>query len=94
LKSGKLMEITLEITDGGSSNKEGARAAVDALDREGVVTRAFQIGTVSAGERAAFDEVWNTGRAEPYGQVVGPDIAQLIPAVTQALKRYLGAVRL
>lgn len=92
IRSGKIMDIVFEITDGGSSNQVAAKEAVTALAEKGVITRAFQIGHVDGGEQRAFDAVWNVGREKPHGERVGVDIAALIPAITKALKEYLGDV--
>jgi uncharacterized protein YegL len=92
IKSGKIMDIVFEITDGGSSDQNAAREAVDNLIEKGVISRAFQVGRVGAGERRAFDEVWNESREKERGVRVGVDISALIPAITKALKEYLGDV--
>lgn len=88
------MEIVFEVTDGGSSAPTEAKAAVDKLLAAKVITRAMQIGKVDEDEKQLFNKVWNDGREEPLGQVVGEDIANLLPAVTELLKKYLGGVRL
>jgi hypothetical protein len=92
IKSGKIMDIVIEITDGGSSNPDSARVAVDKLIAKGVIVRAFQIGSVNQGEQIIFDSVWNDGREKKRGERVGTNIAALIPAITKALKEYLGDV--
>ena len=94
ISKGKIMDITIEVTDGGSSNETASRQAVDALDSLGEIIRAFQIGETSEEENTAFEAVWNKDRPEPYGARVGKDIANLLPAVTALLKKYLGGVRL
>lgn len=91
---GKIMDIAIEVTDGGSSNQTASRQAVDALDSIGEIVRAFQIGETNEEENSAFETVWNRNRSEPYGARVGKDIANLLPAVTALLKKYLGRVRL
>ncbi len=90
----KIMEIVFEITDGGSSAKNETLNAVDSLKTTGVIIRAFQIGNVNQNERQIFNEVWNIGREEKLGENVGSNIEKLLPAVTEALKKYLGNVRL
>jgi hypothetical protein len=92
IKSGKIMDIVFEITDGGSSDSESAKEAIDNLIKRGVITRAFQIGLVNIGEQRTFDTVWNAGRDKRYGERIGSDISALIPAITKALKEYLGDV--
>ncbi len=90
----KIMEIVLEITDGGSSAPKAARGAVDKLIHTGIITRAFQIGAVSEREKTVFNNVWNKGRDEKLGEMVGEKMANLLPAITELLKKYLGNVRL
>lgn len=92
IKSGKIMDIVFEITDGGSSNPNGAKEMVDKLIEKGVIVRAFQIGRVSIGERNMFNAVWNNGKEKACGESVGVNISALIPAITSALKQYLGDV--
>lgn len=90
----KIMEIVFEITDGGSSAPDAARKAVDKLTESGVIARAFQIGSVSEGEKKIFNEVWNKNREEKLGEIVGEKIGNLLPAIAESLKRYLSNVRL
>ena len=92
IKSGKIMDIVLEITDGGSSDPDSAKRAVDNLIEKKIITRAFQIGQVSTREQHTFDAVWNRGRDKNRGERVGVNISALIPAITKALKEYLGDV--
>jgi hypothetical protein len=94
ISKGKIMDITIEVTDGGSSNEAASRQAVDTLDSLGEIIRAFQIGKTNEEENTAFEAVWNKDRPEPYGARIGKDIANLLPAVTALLKKYLGRVRL
>lgn len=88
----KIMEIVIEITDGGSSNADAAREGVNRLSKKGVIMRAFQVGDTSSGEREVFNYVWNGGE-EKRGEIVGTNIANLIPAVVRALKQFLRNVR-
>jgi hypothetical protein len=90
----KTMDIVLEITDGGSTDPDSAKISVDGLNKTGVITRAFQIGDTSEGDRQTFNSVWNDGREERMGEIVGSEIKNLLPALVKALKKYLGNVRL
>ncbi len=90
----KIMEIVFEITDGGSSALQKARGAIDKLVENGVISRAFQIGAVSDDDKKTFNDVWNKNREEKLGEIVGEKITNLLPAITELLKRYLGNVRL
>ncbi len=90
----KIMEMVFEITDGGSSAPDAARKAVDKLSESGVIARAFQIGSVSDSEKKTFNDVWNKNREEKLGEIVGEKIKNLLPAITELLKKYLGNVRL
>lgn len=90
----KIMEMVFEITDGGSSDPAASREAVDKLAESGVTTRAFQIGSVDEDERKTFNSVWNKNREEKMGDIVGEEIENLLPAITELLKKYLSGVRL
>ncbi len=90
----RIMEMIFEITDGGSSDAAAARRAVDTLDDISVIARAFQIGETSEEEKATFNAVWNVNREEKLGEIVGKDIQNLLPAIAELLKKYLGNVRL
>lgn len=90
----KTLEIVIEVTDGGSSDAAAASRAVDALDAISVIVRALQIGETSNEEKAVFNSVWNATREEKLGEIVGKDIQNLLPAVAELLKKYLGNVRL
>ncbi len=92
IKSGKIMDIIFEITDGGSSDWDSAKEAVDKLIEKGIIARAFQIGRVGTDEKNTFDAVWNRGREKACGESVGVNISALIPAITKSLKEYLGDV--
>ncbi len=103
IKLKKVMEIVFEITDGGSTIKVGndiinssanMRPAVDNLLESGAIVRGFQIGKTSEEEKKIFNEVWNDGREEKKGEIVGEKIANLIPAVAEVLKKYLSNVKL
>lgn len=93
IKQGKILDILFEITDGGSSNQESSKKAVTDLDITGIHTNAFQIGKVEESEKRAFNYVWNSGENKK-GLVVGEDIEKLLPAITEALRRYLANVQL
>lgn len=94
IEQDKIMEIVFEITDGGSSAPDAAKSAVDSLVNVNVIARAFQIGAVSDEEKKTFNKVWNEGREEKFGEVVGEKIENLAPAITELLKKYLGQVKL
>jgi hypothetical protein len=90
----KILEFVLEITDGGSDDVVASRSAVTSLDEIGVLVKAFQIGQVRPRETENFNYVWNDNRTEKLGEVVGTKVENLLPALTSALKKYLGNVRL
>jgi hypothetical protein len=90
----KIMEMVFEITDGGSSAPDAAKSAVDKLTESGVIARAFQIGSVDEDEKKTFNNVWNKNREEKLGEIVGEKIENLLPAITELLKKHLGNVRL
>lgn len=90
----KVMEMLFFITDGGSNNPKDARKGLDEILDTGIIARGFQIGQVSTEEKRIFEEVWNGGREEKIGEVVGSDLGNLLPAVTELLKKYIGSVKL
>lgn len=99
IQNGEIMEIVLEVTDGGSTvnktlNPTLARRSVNTLLTSQIIVRAFQIGAVSEEERQTFNAVWNNGREKKLGEIVGENIVNLLPAVTAVLKEYLGTVHL
>lgn len=93
IKQGKVLDILFEITDGGSSNEDSSRDAVNKMDETGIHTNAFQIGKVDSSEKRTFNNVWNNGDNK-RGLIVGFDIGELLPAVTEALKKHLSGVRM
>ena len=94
IKQEKIKDLVFEITDGGSNNPAATGAAVEALQAGGIIARAFQIGEVSDGEKNIFNSIWNAREGEMSGEIVGPDIKNLLPAMAELLKKYLGGVRL
>jgi hypothetical protein len=94
IKQGKIMDIVFEITDGGSSDPTATGKAVDKLSDSGVIARAFQIGETSQEEKRIFNEVWNDSRTETKGEIIGEEIANLIPAIAAAFKKHLSKVKL
>lgn len=91
IRQGKVLDLLFEITDGGSSNEESSKEAVSKLDEAGIYANAFQIGKVDESERRAFNNVWNA-EGNKKGLVVGGEIERLLPAITEALKKYLSGV--
>ena len=92
IRKEKVMEIVLEITDGGSSNPEGAKAALKKLEQLGggkVIARALQIGEVMATEKKIFHDVWGEN-----GEEIGTKIEKLPKAVAILLAKYLGGIKL
>jgi len=94
IRKEKIMEIVFEVTDGGSSEEEKTINVLDRLIENGVIARGFQIGAVNEEEKETFNDVWNKNREEKMGEVVGEKIENLLPAITEMLKKYLGNVRL
>lgn len=90
----KTLEIVFEMTDGGSSDEKEAEQLVNALANSGIILRAFQIGKTNEDDKKVFDSVWNSSQQEKRGEIVGEKIANLLPAVASALKKYLGNVQL
>jgi len=92
IDNGKILDILFEITDGGSSRAEESKKAVSKMEEVGIHANAFQIGEVGAGEKETFNEVWNNSGIK-RGLVIGTDIEKLVPAVAEALKKYLHDVK-
>jgi hypothetical protein len=92
IKSGKIMDLIFEITDGVPNDAGTTKDAIDNLEEQGVIIRAFQIGA-SESEVEVFNTIWNSPEKE-RGFVVGNDISQLIPAVVNSLKEHLSGIRL
>ena len=90
IKQGKLLEILIEITDGGSDNPELTREIKNRLKEKGIIAKAFQIGEPTEGEIEAFKTTWeNDGDGERV-----PELSQVLPALIQFLKKYLKDVKL
>lgn len=94
IQTGKLMELVFLVTDGGDMDEAGIRKEIDELTAMGVIVRGFQIGVVEEEEQANFHRVWNQGRERPYGEVVGSNIANLLPAVTNSMSAFFKEVRI
>jgi len=89
IKKEKIMEIVIEITDGGSSDKSSAIKAVKKLEDLEVICRAIQIGETGEDEKKTFKEVW-----KDKGEAIGKKIENLPKAVAVILAKYLGAIKL
>ncbi len=90
IKQGKLLEILIEITDGGSDDPELTREIKNRLKEKGIIAKAFQIGEPTEEEIEAFKTTWeNDGDGERV-----PKLSQVLPALTQFLKKYLKDVKL
>jgi hypothetical protein len=94
MAKGKIMDIVIVITDGGSSAPHETRSAADDLLSAGVIARCFQIGLVDSWEARSLNQVWNDEREQNLGESIGADISQLIPALTKMLKKHLSNVEL
>lgn len=90
----KTLDIVFLITDGGSGDPQIARQELDQLLEQGVVVRGFQIGDVMSMEKESFTNVWNRGRQQPLGEIVGGKVATLVPAVARTLAAYMENVKL
>lgn len=90
IKQGKLLEILIEITNGGSDDPELTREIKNRLKEKGIIAKAFQIGEPTEEEIEAFKTTWeNDGDGERV-----PKLSQVLPALTQFLKKYLKDVKL
>ncbi len=90
IKQGKLMEILIEITDGGSDNPKLTREIKNKLKEKGIIAKAFQIEKPTEEEIEDFKTAWEN---DDDGERV-PDLSKVLPALTQFLKKYLKDVKL
>lgn len=88
----KVLELIIEITDGGSDSEHSTRRAIDELRDTGAVIRGFQIGRPDQDERRKFEYVWNQGRNQREGEFIGSDLGNMVPALANLLREYLGNV--
>jgi hypothetical protein len=93
MRARKTVDLVIEITDGGSGDRESARTNLDELLEAGAVVRAVQAGTVHPGETAAFNHVWNDGRPAPLGEAIGGNVEKLADVLERLLAEHLGTVR-
>lgn len=94
LKKEKLLDIVIEITDGGSSSEQATKESVERLGDAGLVVRAFQIGTPSHTDAKIFERIWMEDKKKPTGIFIGTKLEVLVPALAELLKSYLGRVQL
>ncbi|HMP85596.1 MAG TPA: hypothetical protein PKE08_02925 [Candidatus Paceibacterota bacterium] len=98
IKSGKIMDLVLEVTDGvptdrsGNIDEETVAQNVSDLEDVGTVVRAFQIGVVDEESRQIFERTWNNKKKRGY--VVEDKVENLIPKITEALAQYLSNVKI
>lgn len=77
LKTGKLIKIIFEITDGASSFPGLTKDIVTDLLGENIEVYAFQIGKNSEKSVNTFDFIWNEGLKEKRGIKIGEDVEKL-----------------
>jgi len=94
IAQGKVLDILFEITDGGSSDAGATRDSLKNVGEVGVHANAFQIGRVGRDETRAFNYAWNSEEQDKRGLVVGENIEAIVPVLAEALKRYLGGVKI
>ena len=88
IREKKALEVVFMITDGGSNDPSAVQKEVASLDGDGVIARAFQIGSVGEGEKESFRIAWNED-GETRGVLVGEDIGQLPKALSEALRTII-----
>jgi hypothetical protein len=86
IEKNDLKKVVLLITDGGSDNVRLAKKEKEALVKAGVITKAVQIGDVSASDREKFKEVWL--KPQKDGQSC-KNVSQLVSAVEKLLEKFL-----
>lgn len=93
IAQGKILEIVIEITDGSSNDSHETKKAISALYKKGVIIRAIQIGA-DRDEQEVFNDIWNEGRPETLGQIIGYNYQKLPIVIAELLKKYLNNVKL
>ena len=101
MANGNLLEIVIEVTDGGSDNADETKKQKDKLKQAGTVSenadeknigmtvKAFQIGNPDETEIAKFKIAWqNDGDGEQV-----PELADLLPVTANLLQDILGDVK-
>ncbi len=95
IKDGKVLDIVILITDGGSSDWVKSKERVDALLIDGVTVFAFQIGKVSLKELEIFNKVWNQNTDNKIrGVSMGSDFTKLPAVLAQMLIDMLGDIEI
>lgn len=89
IRSGKVIDLVFEITDGGTFTLDASKELIDKLKRAGVIVKAFQVGKVDEYEQAIFQSEWNSDGDED-GKIVGDDLAKVVPAIAEMLEKYIG----
>lgn len=90
----RLLKIAFLITDGGTNPSPEILSQISELEKKGVHIHALQIGDVSEEETELFTATWNDGRPTPLGYLIGDDLSQLAPVITEMLKEELGDVEI
>ncbi|MCC7522832.1 VWA domain-containing protein [Candidatus Uhrbacteria bacterium] len=85
IKSGKVIDIMFEITDGGTGTLHQSMQIIKKLKEAGVITKAFQVGTAHEGEKKVFNTEWKED-----GKIVGKDLSKVVPAIAEMLEKIIG----
>lgn len=85
IKSGKVIDIVFEITDGGTGTLAQSAEIIKKLKETGVITKAFQIGKPHKEEKDIFNEEWKED-----GRFVGQDLTKVVPAIAEMLEKIIG----
>lgn len=85
-KSGEVFDLVLELTDGDTMAPVRSIAALEGLEKAGLVTRAFCIGG-----SGRFDDVWNSAGVKRGEKIASA--REILPALVKLLQAEIGALR-
>ncbi len=83
IEQGELRKVLILLTDGGSDDITLAKAARDALNRKGVISRAIQIGLQEKEETEKFRYVWHRDGAHCR------NVSRLVLTINKLLEGFL-----
>lgn len=92
LKTGKLIKIIFEITDGASSFPGLTKDVVKDLLGENIEVYAFQIGKNSEKSKNTFDFIWNEGLKEKRGIKIGENVETLPKNLLEVLQDNMNKI--
>jgi hypothetical protein len=94
IQNEEILEFVFVVTDGASTSPDKTIKQINRLVESAVVCKAFLIGQVEKKAENIFEMVWNEGREEKLGSIVGKEIGNLIPVIAELLKKLLSDIHL